>query len=125
MKGLITMEQAIAKLRAEMEETKGNPYVQVIGNFLIQHIDANHEAAEKIMTEGKSIAKSLEAMQAEAKKKQSGGMAMLTDAEGYAIVLKYYEINGQPVEPIPAAIPTPVAAPKPQGRFNVSLDELL
>ncbi|ULO08915.1 hypothetical protein H1230_09140 [Paenibacillus sp. 19GGS1-52] len=118
------MEQALAKLKTEMDAAKSNAYVQLIGKFLQQHLEANPEAAVNIMTEGKTVAKSLEAMQAEAKKKQSGGMAMLTDAEGYAIVLKYYGIKGQPVEFVPA-IETPIATPTPQGRFEISLDDLL
>lgn len=118
------------KLQDEIASSKSNPYIQVIGNFLIQHVQANPDCADKILDKSKSIAKSLDAMKAEARKKQSGGMAMLTDAEGYAIVLKYFGIEGQPVPAVPQPVPTPVQINQetktvPAPRFDVSLDDLL
>ncbi|KOR88761.1 Cas9 inhibitor AcrIIA9 family protein [Paenibacillus solani] len=103
------MEQAVKKLQDEITSSKRNPYIQVIGNFLIQHVQAHSDSAEQILAEGKTIAKSLEAMKKEAMKKQSNGMAMLTDEEGYAIVLNYFGINGQPQV----------------SRFDVKLDDFL
>lgn len=114
------MEQAVKKLQDEITGSQNNPYIQVIGNFLIQHVQANPECVEKIMEKGKSISKSLEAMKNEARKKQSNGMAMLTDAEGYAIVLKYFGIDGQPVQ----AAQTIQSEPE-VSRFDVKLDDFM
>lgn len=91
------MQEAINKLQSEMDSNKNNPYVKVIGEFLVWHVKANPSAADLIMDRNKSIAKSLDAMKKEAQKKATNGMAMLTDAEGFAIVLKYFEIQDNPV----------------------------
>lgn len=114
------MQQAIEKLRGEMSK-KNNPYINLIGEYLISQIDTNPEMAELIMTEGKTIAGSLEAMKSEAKKKQSNGMAMLTDAEGFAIVQKYF---GAKEITAPSAAPQVQEIPKKQ-IISVNLDELL
>jgi len=117
------MEQAVKKLQDEIAGSQNNPYIQVIGNFLIQHVQANPGTAEKILENGKSIAKSLEAMKNEARKKISNGMAMLTDEEGYAIVLKYYGIDGQHIQPVRAVQDV---RPEPEAsRFDVKLDDFL
>ncbi|MCA4756305.1 Cas9 inhibitor AcrIIA9 family protein [Mycolicibacterium fortuitum] len=114
------MEQAVKKLQDEITGNQSNLYIQVIGNFLIRHVQANPECAEKIVDKGKSIVKSLEAMKNEAQKKQSNGMAMLTDAEGYAIVLNYFGIDGQPIQSVQAIQPEPEVS-----RFDVKLDEFM
>ncbi|QLG39375.1 hypothetical protein HW560_15610 [Paenibacillus sp. E222] len=120
LRGDTNVEQAIAKLKAEMDGTGTNAYIKLIGDFLIKHIQTNPDSAEQVIAADKTIAKSLFAMQAEAKKKAVGGMAMLTDEEGYAVVLKYFSIEGEVVvekqEP---------AAKQPDRKFDVSLDELL
>ncbi|MDM5278822.1 Cas9 inhibitor AcrIIA9 family protein [Paenibacillus silvae] len=113
------MEAAIAKLRAEMDGKGTNAYIKLIGDFLIKHVQANPGAAERVAATDKTIAKSLLAMQAEAKKKAVGGMAMLTDEEGFAVVLNYFGLQGSQV-PVSA----PVVEPKSR-RFDVKLDELL
>ena len=68
--------QAMDKLRAEMEQNKNNPFYQVVGNFLLGHLQQNPGAAEKILVDGKSIKGSLDAMQAEARKKQVNNCAV-------------------------------------------------
>lgn len=112
------MEAAITKLKAEMDGKGTNTYIKLIGEFLIKHIQENPGSVDKILSADKSIAKSLLAMQAEAKKKAVGGMAMLTDEEGFAIVLNYFGLQGAP-----AASPQPVE--QKSARFDVTLDEFL
>ncbi|KKX56360.1 Cas9 inhibitor AcrIIA9 family protein [Brevibacillus borstelensis] len=122
---------AIAKIKAEIDRNKSNPYIKVVGDFLLGHLETDPEAAEKIMAADKTIAKSLDAMKAEAKKKQQNGMAMLTDAEGFAIVLKYFGIKGKPVvSSSPVAPPSDRAALAPAAKpavpdFDVKLDDFL
>jgi hypothetical protein len=110
---------AQTKIRAEMEQNANDPYVQVVGNFLLQYITDNPGAAGHILDEGKSIKESLKAMETEARKKKVGNVAVLTDAEGFAVVLMYYGIEGTPV----LAQPIRPAAPKVD--FDVNLDDLL
>lgn len=115
------MTAAVEKIRSEMGENANNGYVQVVGGFLLQILEANPESAEKILAEGKTIKGSLDEMQKEARKKQVGNCAVLTDQEGFAVVLKYFGIE----EPAAAR---PVVAPvvaRPSVDFDVRLDDLL
>lgn len=110
------MDEAIKKLQAEISGSKNNAYVKLIGEFLISHISANPGDSDKILTADKTIAKSLVAMKSEAQKKAVNGMAMLTDEEGFAIVLKYFGISTRKSNPQPDHTVS---------KFDVSLDELL
>jgi len=89
---LIMIRKAIEKIETEIKKEK-NPYVKVVGEFLLHHLDTNPEDAEKILDDKKTIIKSLEAMRKEAMKKKVGNCAILTDAEGFEVVLKYYGIE--------------------------------
>ncbi len=83
------IDKAIAKIKAEMEADKSG-YAQVIGKYLLQQIEINKGAADKIVNEGKSIKGSIQEMSKEAKKNAKNGCGVLTDAEGFAIVAKYF-----------------------------------
>jgi hypothetical protein len=83
--------EANQKLLTEMEQ--GKKYVKVIGQFLTDHLKKNPADAAAIMTDGKTVKGSIDAMQQEANKAENGGM--LSDPEGYAVVLEYFGINGQ------------------------------
>lgn len=116
-------EQAIKKLRDEMSKNN-NPYAQVVGGFLLQCLDQNPEAAEKILIEGKTIMKSLDEMKKEASKKKAGNCVVLTDQEGFAAVLKYYGIEADvniQTKPLPAQAPPK----KINIDFDIKLDDLL
>lgn len=110
------MDDAIKKLQAEISASNSNAYVKLIGNFLVSFLKSNPEEAGKFMAEGKTITKSLDAMNTEAKKKAVNGMAMLTDEEGFEIVLKYFGIDVKQ----PKAMQSEESA-----GFDVSLDEIL
>lgn len=115
------MEAAIKKLDTEISSTPNNQYVKLIGEFLIEHIKSNPSEADKILAEDKTIAKSLDAMKEEARKKAVNGMAVLTDEEGFAIVLKYFGIGGEPVK----EVTKPYKREEEPSGFDVSLDDLL
>lgn len=91
--GATLIEQAIAKIEADMKNNK-NPYVQAVGQFLIEFLKQRPDTAEQILQNDKSISKSLEAMCKEAEKRKVGNYAVLTSEEGFEIVLKYYGIQG-------------------------------
>jgi hypothetical protein len=118
--GVKMLDNAVKKLTDEMEKAQGNAYIQHVGAFLIGHINFHPDQAEKILAEGKTIQGSLAAMRDEAKKKQTGGCSVLTDQEGFEIVLKYYGIDRS----APAS-ETAQAPPEKKQRFNISLDDLL
>jgi hypothetical protein len=115
-------DEAIAKISVEIQKEK-NPYVQAVGGFLLQHLDKNPQDAEKILVQDKTILKSLDAMKKEAEKKKVGNCAVLTDAEGFAVVLKYFGIDGQVVLP-EAPVPVPTTS-KTSSDFDVKLDDFL
>jgi hypothetical protein len=108
----MTREQteAIAKIRSEMDANKKSSYVQVVGNFLLNYMNKHPEAAESIIKDSKTILKSLDAMRKVAEKKKTGNCAVLTDAEGFDIVLNYFKAE-EPSAKTPAAAkpekPTP------------------
>lgn len=86
------IEQAIEKIENEMAK-ENDGFTQVVGEYLLGAIGEDETIAEKILVEGKTIKGSFKAMENEAKKKKVGNSAVLTDEEGFSIVLKYYEIT--------------------------------
>lgn len=122
------LEKAIEKIRSEMNQNN-NSYNQVIGELLLKHLNKNPQVAEKILVEGKTIAKSLDAMKKVAEKKKAGNFAMLTLEEGFKAVLDYFDIKAEPI----------IEAPEPQKLvhidnkpatakkidFDIKLEELL
>ncbi|MBS3885592.1 MAG: hypothetical protein KGZ56_00885 [Dethiobacter sp.] len=111
--------QAIEKLRSEMEQNKNHRYIQIVGNFLVQYVTKNTAAAERILTEGKTIKGSLNDMKNEARKNQMDGIGVLSDEEGFAVVLKYYGITTA------GTLASSPAPEKAAVNFDVSLDDLL
>lgn len=97
MEGDLMIDKASEKIKQEIEKEK-NPYVQVVGEFLLQHIGQNPQDAEKLLANDKTILKSLDEMKKVAEKKKVGNVAVLTDQEGFEVVLKYFEIGTKPVQ---------------------------
>ena len=89
------VQEAIKKINDEMDKEKTNPFVRVIGNILLEYLDVDPGAAEKIINKDKAIGKSLDEMRKLAETKKVGNCAMLTDQEGFEIVLKYYDIENK------------------------------
>ncbi|EJY57272.1 hypothetical protein URH17368_0062 [Alicyclobacillus hesperidum URH17-3-68] len=109
-------EKAVEKLTTEMAANEKHPYVQMIGQYLLAHLEKHPEHAERILAEGETILKSLDAMRRYAETKRVGNMAVISDADGYGIVLQYFDCwDGEPFdippEPQPLAqIATPTRA---------------
>lgn len=120
--------EAVKKIKEEMGKNN-NPYVQVIGAFLIQHVEANPGAAEKVLDNGKSIIKSLDEMKKVAAKKAIGGVTVLTDQEGFEVILKYFGIETEPssVKAIITEKPKPVTVmeKKKSIDFDVNLEDFI
>lgn len=121
------LAKAIEKLKTEIVNSKNDPCIQVIGEFLLIQLENNSSNAEKIMQEGKTIEKSFEEMRKVAVKKKVGNRSVLSDQEGFAIVLKYFEIESS-ITKTPSKFKEPaVTAPvikqkKSEIEFNVELD---
>ncbi|WP_294186390.1 Cas9 inhibitor AcrIIA9 family protein [uncultured Clostridium sp.] len=86
------INEARTKINDEMEK-ENNPYVKLIGEYLLEVIKNNETAAEKILDKDKSIMKSFDEMRKVAEKVKVGNMAMISDEEGFSIVLKYFGIE--------------------------------
>lgn len=108
------LQEAIKKLKDEIGNDKG--YKQIIGGYLLKQLEANPTAADQILKEGKNIKGAMEAMKAEARKHQNNGCAVLTDDEGFAVVLEYYDIPLVQINKLRTCH---------SADFNVSLDDLL
>lgn len=113
------LEQATKKLGTEIEQNQNVPYVRHVGNFLLKHLHNNPDSAEKFMAEGKTIKGSLTEMRKEAQKHQVDNCGVLTDEEGFNVVLRYYGIDAT------APAPASVEEKAPEARFDVKLDDLL
>ncbi len=86
------INKAIEKLNSEMDK-EDKKEIRVIGEFLIQQVNGNEEVAKAILTEGKTIMKSLDEMKKVAKQRAINGCAVIEDAEGFKIVMDYFGIN--------------------------------
>lgn len=117
------LQKAIEKLKNEMDQNKNNPCIQAIGNFLVQCVKENPDAAGKILNKDKTISKSIEEMRKEASKKRVGNCAMLSDQEGFNIALKYFDIGAES-KISETKLLVPEVKPK-KTNFDVTLDELL
>lgn len=138
------LEQTVQKLTDEMTKNEINPYVQYIGKYLMDHVNAKPEHAENILAEDKTILKSLDVVRRFAKQKRVGDTAVLTDDEGFAIVLQYFgcwegepiELPPEPERPVyhpplqapktaaPTTKPTKVSQPKQSDVIQTSLFDL-
>jgi hypothetical protein len=130
------LTDAVAKVKAEM----AGAYSKAIGNFLLQNLDAHPEDAGKILPKDKTIKGALGEMKRAAEKTRVDGCGYISDAEGFAIVAKYFGIDESPPRPawqiqmVKAVAPAPTqeaAAPAPpvqeakKPAFDVNLDDLL
>ena len=86
---------AMDKLRDEMAKSQGK-YVQVVGEYMTAYLLQHPEAEAAILSEGKTIAGSLKAMEAEARKVQQGNVAVLDDQTAFGIVLGYFGLKSEP-----------------------------
>ena len=123
--------KAIEKLKAEMDSSKSNSNINVVGDFLVRQLKLSNGDAEKVLQDGKTIKGSIDEMSKIAKTKAVGGCGMLTDEEGFGIVLKYFDIKFTPLTITPIPIPieitkvpttTVVQNKKSDTDFNVELD---
>jgi hypothetical protein len=131
------LEKALEKLKAEMDQNKNNDYVQCVGEFLINHLKENPADGEKILSEGKTITKSYDEIEKEARKKTKKNRAVIIPQEGFYIVMKYFGIKSDfskvnKISETKTETPSSEVKIKTQEKihkssidFDVNLDELL
>ena len=82
-------EEAIGKINGEMQKSPDDRVLEAIGHYLIDRItDAD---AEKVRD--KTLAGAVEKMRSAAQKVARGGVGVLTDEEGFAIVRRYFGLR--------------------------------
>jgi hypothetical protein len=93
------LERAKEKLKLEMEQNKDDGYIQFLGQSLLDYMHDIPSAAEAILTEGKTLAKSRTVVENEAKKgPRKDNCSVLRPEKVKEIVLQYFGIqddNGQ------------------------------
>lgn len=123
----MSIANVVAKLNSEMDQHKNDSYVQVVGSYLVAHLDKYPQDAAKIAADEKTIVKSLDEMKKAASKKKVGNCAVLAPQEGFAIVMKYFGITESDglVVPAPHRPAAPARVKASDIDFNVSLADLL
>ena len=92
----VNREEAIGKINGEMQKSPDDRVLEAIGHYLIDRItDAE---AEKV--KGKTIAGAVAEMRREAQKIARGGVGVLTDEEGFAIVRRYFGLRDDAPEKV-------------------------
>lgn len=83
------IELAKKKIQEEITKSKdGN--LQTIGNYLLQQIEINRDAAEKINNKDKTLSGAFKKVRDTFEKKAGNGCAMVDDADVYKIVREYF-----------------------------------
>lgn len=119
------IEQAKAKLQAEMDASKGEDYVVWVGQHLLAHLDANPQDADKFLAEGKTIAKSMDLVKKAAEKNKKGNVAFVNPDKGREIILEYFGIKVKSAKASPAPVAAPAATATPASSISSSLDDYL
>lgn len=135
------LEQAVAKLKAEMDANKNNAYVQGVGQQLIEYVQDNPSVSANLIDAKKSIQGSYTEMEKLAKQKKGTGTVMFTPQKGFEVIMKYFGIKEAvmvkvmpsataPASPVEKVKPAPVIQQSTQAQskvpsLGVSLDDLL
>lgn len=106
------IQDAIIKINAEIQADPADMYLEAIGHHVIDAC-ATEQAAAAILAEGKTLKGAMSEVRAAAQKKAKGGVAVMRDEDVYAIVDKYFGIEGAPA---------PAPAPAPAAKAGISLD---
>lgn len=116
------LDKAILKIQTEMKQNSRSTYIRVVGEFLLQYLEGHPEAAENILAKGKTIKSSLIEMRKVAEKQRDGNVSVLTDQEGFEVVMKYFGIDGEFSLPSVKQVPAPDIKHEV---FDVRLEDLL
>ena len=102
------IEKAIEKIKEEIEENK-NSYTEIIGNYVIQHIEINQQTTEAIIKEALKV--------------KQGDIAILTDEQAFKIIRDYFGFENVQQNIYSSAEPKEAKATDDD--FNVSLNDFI
>lgn len=115
-------DKAIAKINAEMQKNANDPYTEIVGHYVIDRC-LDEACAKKVMEEKKTLRGAMGNVMERAKKARGGNVAVLTPADVFGAVDKYFcfEPNAAAqMSAIAAAGGTPVEQPKPKQEERAS-----
>lgn len=86
------MEEAIKKINDEVQKNHSNTYLVMVGEHIIDCI-TTEEAAEQVLQGGKNLQGCLSYIQGEARKKQTGNVAVIDDVTVYRWAREYFGLE--------------------------------
>lgn len=130
----MTVEAAITKIQTEMNSNEKDRNYQLVGNFLIQRLQANPLEAEKILGKNKSIKNAFADMRKVAEKNKNGNVGVVDPVTGFNMILKHFGIkeelsqneffNLMQSKPVVKSTITPPSQ-ETASRFKTNLDDYL
>ena len=87
--------EAIQKINAEMQKNPTDPYTEIIGHYVIDRCGDDATAA-LILKDGKTLAGAMQAVTGVASKAKHGNVAVLTPAQVFGAVDRYFSMTTDP-----------------------------
>lgn len=104
------IEKAITKINAEIQKAPNDTYRAIIGEYIIDHILTEDDAA-KILDEDKTLEKALEEVVSKAQKQAQKNKAVIVSTTVFGWVMEYFGLECEE-----KAYPqTPAEKPKAKG----------
>ena len=86
------MENSIKKINDEMQKKPDDLYTEIIGHYVIDRCQSEADA-ELVAKEDKTLSGAMKAITDAASKKKQGSVAVMTDAEVFGVVDKYFDFK--------------------------------
>ncbi len=86
------IEEAIKKINTEIQKQPNNRYLALVGEHIIDQI-TTEAAAEKVLKEEKTLARSLTGIENRARKQTTGNHAVIEDAVVYGWAREYFGLT--------------------------------
>lgn len=83
------IDQAIAKINNEMQKEPDNPYLEILGHYIIDRCD---ETLAAKITGGKTLKGAMELVLKKARNAKKGNVAVLTPGDVFGEVDKHFEL---------------------------------
>ncbi len=88
------IQKAIEKINTEIQMSPNDTYRAVIGEYIIDHIITDEDAA-KVLDEKKTLGRALEEVVSKAKKQARGSKAFIEDSVVFGWAMKYFGFEGE------------------------------
>lgn len=116
------IEEAIKKINGEVQKNHSNTYLVMVGEHIIDCI-TTEEAAEQVLRGGKNLQGCLSHIQGEARKKQTGNVAVIDDVTVYRWAREYFALEETEQKPYLELVKTQTPAEEPKKSKRLSMDD--